>query len=1046
MHISGTWAIMGAAARLISRNPRWFCLPALAVGLFVSVSPLSGQMVRSRDGLGAELHWTGGAAVSDPLGEGRSKRGRDAPHKVVGPAVAPGAVGSAAVMVPRRGSFFRYSIQPGPGIRVYGALTGEVRVSVGEEPIVPIAYGTPPNALAGPLEVATVTVEWRDGSRWSAEIESNVQARPRVALMVRADREEVVPGGAFAVQYTLVNQGNSPDTVQLRVHAGEAWEVERARGRIVIGVGQRVSGTLQVRVPDNVASGEVGTVRVYAEGRGNTAEASTSVRVARSAGLSDDVVWIPTRVYLGTTVLDPDESVAGALGFGLEASGKISSSSGVSVSYHPASQWMASPGLSTVVGGSRFRAELQSGGFRATVGNVFTPGRDLTGFSSDGRGVQLRWDRGAVTLEGTLARPRSFDPAQQGGHVAEVLVGARSSVGLIGVSLFDREQAPFFGKSLDRLQGAGLRYEVPRLAGRHGYGEVGVVRLISSDGEDVVAPIVTGSYSIGGRVGTLWTHFRGFDSDLVGRAVAPGIASGGGSLNLFRGLSVSASGHTNGFGIAGDSAPRAEGATAGVRMATRLFESHLTGRLHRGTLQPGVRDLEERRSVTAALGVPLGSLRVQGEVEHGATPVFGVEQSYSTYRTSVRWSRSDAWAWLGLSHTPGNGTSSPPYRADMNASVRLGPLELRSGAGASFGGQVRLAEGLNLWSGMTLQLFRNTAIMMGADYLPMTTAGVPWRISLGFQRRLSLPLPIPTPTAVSGVVFDDLNGDGQQDPGEPGVQGIRLFLGGMSGVTDSEGRFSIRGSDIAPSRLVLDAASLPSPLIRHQVLPLNDSRRIAIPLVRPATLFLELRVEDARTTDGASIAAEGSVAELRDRQGRVYPGIADVAGRMTFSALAPGEYTLAFWLPTVQGVAPERKSVQLTLRPGEQRRLVERVPVKRREIRMRSAEPVAPAPEQTAPSPRTEDSRSAGGASERRASSTWSAPPTVAERRPPLEEASQVYQSLLREVPAPSGIPDFQGALHRFEAMYVPQYADAGYADQVRSYLVEMIQRVAPLQ
>jgi uncharacterized repeat protein (TIGR01451 family) len=72
-------------------------------------------------------------------------------------------------------------------------------------------------------------------------------------------------------------------------------------------------------------------------------------------------------------------------------------------------------------------------------------------------------------------------------------------------------------------------------------------------------------------------------------------------------------------------------------------------------------------------------------------------------------------------------------------------------------------------------------------------------------------------TDVIGKVFDDRNGDGQQEPGEPGIPGVRVVTTrGLAAVTDEYGRFHItcaitplegRGSNFA---LKVDDRTLPS--------------------------------------------------------------------------------------------------------------------------------------------------------------------------------------------------------------------------------------------
>jgi len=72
-------------------------------------------------------------------------------------------------------------------------------------------------------------------------------------------------------------------------------------------------------------------------------------------------------------------------------------------------------------------------------------------------------------------------------------------------------------------------------------------------------------------------------------------------------------------------------------------------------------------------------------------------------------------------------------------------------------------------------------------------------------------------TDVIGKVFDDKNGDGQQDPAEPGIPGVRVVTTrGLAAITDEFGRFHItcaitplesRGSNFT---LKLDDRTLPS--------------------------------------------------------------------------------------------------------------------------------------------------------------------------------------------------------------------------------------------
>ncbi|HTT68425.1 MAG TPA: carboxypeptidase-like regulatory domain-containing protein [Gemmatimonadales bacterium] len=72
-------------------------------------------------------------------------------------------------------------------------------------------------------------------------------------------------------------------------------------------------------------------------------------------------------------------------------------------------------------------------------------------------------------------------------------------------------------------------------------------------------------------------------------------------------------------------------------------------------------------------------------------------------------------------------------------------------------------------------------------------------------------------SGVSGVLFRDDNGNGVQDPGEPGLPDIPIRVGGLAAQTDSEGRFAVWGLfPTEPVQIDVDTLSLPDP---HMLLP-----------------------------------------------------------------------------------------------------------------------------------------------------------------------------------------------------------------------------------
>jgi hypothetical protein len=68
-----------------------------------------------------------------------------------------------------------------------------------------------------------------------------------------------------------------------------------------------------------------------------------------------------------------------------------------------------------------------------------------------------------------------------------------------------------------------------------------------------------------------------------------------------------------------------------------------------------------------------------------------------------------------------------------------------------------------------------------------------------------------------GKVFIDLNEDGEQDNGEPGVPGVRLVMeDGTSATTDEQGKYSLYGLKSTTHVLKVDPLTLPDLFILHQ--------------------------------------------------------------------------------------------------------------------------------------------------------------------------------------------------------------------------------------
>ncbi len=98
-------------------------------------------------------------------------------------------------------------------------------------------------------------------------------------------------------------------------------------------------------------------------------------------------------------------------------------------------------------------------------------------------------------------------------------------------------------------------------------------------------------------------------------------------------------------------------------------------------------------------------------------------------------------------------------------------------------------------------------------------------------------------SGVSGRVFVDANGNGRQEPGEPGTGGVRVIVGSFTARTDSLGRFHVWDIPaFEPVEVQIDTTSLENPLYVPAFTsarlspPPNAYREFNLPLVTGAVL------------------------------------------------------------------------------------------------------------------------------------------------------------------------------------------------------------------
>jgi serine-aspartate repeat-containing protein C/D/E len=195
---------------------------------------------------------------------------------------------------------------------------------------------------------------------------------------------------------------------------------------------------------------------------------------------------------------------------------------------------------------------------------------------------------------------------------------------------------------------------------------------------------------------------------------------------------------------------------------------------------------------------------------------------------------------------------------------------------------------------------------------------------------------IPQFGAISGMKFNDINGNGALDPGEPGLAGVTMVLLGPAGTpvmttTDAAGNFSFQ--NLTPSTYTLSEVvpagyqqTLPPPpgTITVTVTGGNTVSNVVFGnhLVAQVGAISGMKFNDINgngALDPGEPGLAGVTIILQSAGGTPVMTTTDAAGNFSFQNLAPGTYTLSEALPTgyQQTFPPPPGSTTVTVTAGQ---------------------------------------------------------------------------------------------------------------------------------
>lgn len=868
--------------------------------------------------------------------------------------VQPGGVATVVTTVEAGpGDTLPFAAEMAPGVRLFGPRTGRVVADTAGVARAPFTVGVPTDAPAGPFRLGTVAFGADDNAP-RRELRVRVAERWDVELVLGRDTMAVTPGAVAELEYTVHSRGNAADTFDVSITPPSGWIARAAPDRLRLAPGAIARGTIRLELGRAAVPGAEHRVRVRLEGRAvRQTEFLTAVVTSRGEWLGG-LAQVPASVFVGSSSTEAAEpSVA------LRASGEVGTGTRMTLAVRHSPSLAHPAAFRSEMAGSRLRLDLEGERWRATAGDIFMTGDIFSGPLQQGRGGQVVLRSPSAEGSAMVATPWSYGPLARSGHLARIRGEIATPAGRIGAQVSSVDRRPELLSDFRSL-GAGLTYGTA--AGGH--------QLDAAAGW---ARVGTGQAARSGFAGSMLYRFE-WEGGMVSSRLRTVPATTrlatshdreafvSALVDVLPAVTLTTWGFARSSPLVDDAPyPASRGFAGGFQVA-------LPGR-SRAELTTGIRETDEvgdtlaaarTRSARARFTAPVGTLRLEADLDVGT--VSGPRpHDFRNVRLGVRWQSGRQWAWAGVTRYD-NGLRTPETRLDVAGTVGIRSATLRGGLNVPV--HPRPNRWVSLWSGLEMPLDQKYDLLAGVEHA--SGRAEPTRISVGVRRDIGLPIPTRRSPVLEGVVFIDANGNRALDAGESPVPDVELHLGALKATTGADGTF--RFLDRGRGTLRVVPTSLPAAATVPADVYLPERGTVAIPVVPTASLQLQLFLD--RDGDGVKdeveTAADGVTVSVDGPRGSTRFGSTDGTGRIRFTGMEVGEYTVRIERP---GTAPHE--IRVTLEPGDRTIRTVAVPARTRRIRLQpieprdsttgrgadtsihtpSSAPADPAPDATAPDP-----------------------------------------------------------------------------------------------
>jgi hypothetical protein len=792
-----------------------------------------------------------------------------------------------------------------------------------------LTFGVPARAPAGPAAVAEVMFESPDGQRLPVTL--TVEVTPVHAITIDLIQQAIGtrPGAKIALRYRVTNQGNTVDTVKVGFDLPYDWRVRDAEQAAVVvprnsSVTQQTTvdvpvtantGSFSVQLQARDEAGAVAVERLYAEIPANrqlptTRAIAVSTSISSTTGSAGGGSALMGISFAGTLFRDVELAMDATSAPALTERGR----------YRLASlgQFPQPPNFLLSAGPARLR-----------IGGVGVSFSELTGAGAGGRGVSLGWESPTLSIKsafagnglgfGSPSAATATDELSGPSLETPVVAGARVStlvspdLWVTGTVAHLDEGDVLFGRKLDvagigalmpTVFGGTLESEVAlrRYAGGSGLGlfseftrtsarERVQLRVVSAPGgaqafagaDRSLSGYLSHELSPSWQLGTQawYTQNRGTLGETA-RSIGGGVTPQHSFTNAFS-LGVDVGGSTQSLDAAGAS--------------FNTQEQHLS------TIFNYLLGAQTAMSVTTTAarvgrGVAFDSLApVSDLASHRGTVTGQLSRStahFGTLLVTAQASRDEAYS-VGFPRQDQVSMRLDRFPLLFPGATQLYATGLVQRLGW-FGDRPSVT---TLRGELTAELPWGVAVSFAADRNPLVSvegAG-PWSTALRISRTNYLTVPsFLRPGSRKGVVYQDLNGDGIQNPGEPGMEGVIVRRGDQYVITDERGTFAFADAhEPHTERLTIDPRTLPAGWMERSSPTSEAAGRLvrAIGVIPTSTVRLHFvtKREDLGTAGGIDLTR--IVVTARDSLGRTYLAQSVDSATQAFAALPPGTYQVS---------------------------------------------------------------------------------------------------------------------------------------------------------